>query len=711
MNTRYRCLVAMFVACLLSAPVLLSQGASALFEQGLIKENAEGTLNEAIAIFGRIAGDTTADPAVRAKAQLHVGICYEKLGDAQARGAYERVIASYPEQTTEVAAARARLAALTAALEKSAAAAAPAGLTVRRVWTGNTSGSISPDGRHLTFVSERNLAVRDLTTGESRRLTNLSVEAGAFVELSVFSPDGMEIAYSRMNSDRTWDLCVIGLDGAGNRVLVHLDKMDPYENWVCPAGWSPDGQKILAGFARTEAAGPVGEIAFVSVADGSVQIVRPTEEIAKSSLTGMRLSPDGRYIAYHAAAAEGSPNDIYLLSSNGGSDYPVICDPSNDFAPAWTPEGKRLLFVSDRRNGPGFWMIEISDGKPQGSPTPAKSDIGGFERSIGFTREGAYFYASTTAKEDTCIAGMNADTGAIQGTPEVISAGSPGSNAGPAWSPDGRYLAWYRERGPNSWAPGGSAIVIRSLESGNERELSTKLILGEGIRWFPDGRSLLVSAFRAERDWRIDYYRMNVASGETSPLMRTEDGATTPWPGLSPDGKTMFYNGRGSLRAYEMETGKERELYRHVPGQRVRASLHVSPVGDHVAFVEFSLSPPHDSIVKIVPTAGGRARELLKVPRPGFIPGNRALAWTPDGAYLLVVKMNAGDPPATSDVTYELVRVPVAGGQAQTAPLAGRVHSLSIHPDGKRIVYIALSQTPTNEIWMVEGFPVPSPGR
>jgi hypothetical protein len=82
MNTPSRCVVAMFLACLLSAPVLLSQGASALFEQGLIKENAEGTLNEAIAIFSRIAGDTTADAAIRAKAQLHVGICYEKLGNA-----------------------------------------------------------------------------------------------------------------------------------------------------------------------------------------------------------------------------------------------------------------------------------------------------------------------------------------------------------------------------------------------------------------------------------------------------------------------------------------------------------------------------------------------------------------------------------------------------------------------------------------------------
>src|SRR5512137_834919 len=113
MSTRFRSMVVLLLACLLCAPVLLlSQSASALFEQALLKENAEGSLKEASALFSRIADNKTADPAIRARAQLHVGICYEKLGDAQARSAYERLIADFPQQTSEVAAARARLARL-----------------------------------------------------------------------------------------------------------------------------------------------------------------------------------------------------------------------------------------------------------------------------------------------------------------------------------------------------------------------------------------------------------------------------------------------------------------------------------------------------------------------------------------------------------------------------------------------------------------------
>ena len=698
-------LVLVFVSLILTASVISAQQAGetpeVLLERAIQLETVDGDLQAAIPLYQKVVLESS-ERSVAARAQLRIGLCYEKLGNSEARKAYQEVLNKFSDQSDVTEEARARL----AALEKQAVNT-PADLTLRRVWTGNTAGSISLDGRYLTFVSQHNLAVRELVTGESRRLTNLSVETGEFVERSIFSPDGKQIAYNRMNQDRTWDLCVIGLDGTGDHVLVHLDKMEPYENWVCPAGWSPDGRRVLAGFARTQASGSIGEIAFVSVEDGTVQIIKPAQKIAKSSVTGMRLSPDGRYIAYHAADAEGSQNDILLLSSDGSSDFPLIGEPSDDRAPAWTPDGKRLLFVSNRSSGQGFWMIEISDGKPKGSPALVKSDISGFERSIGFTREGAYFYASTTAKEDVHVAGMNPETGAIEGTPEVISAGSDGSNTSPAWSPDGRYLAWYRERTPNSWAPGASAIVIRSMQTGNEREISTNLILFGGICWFPEGQSLLASAFRAENDWLIQHFRVEVSSGETSLLMQS--GGITPWPGLSPDGKTIFFIGGGGLRAYEVETGKGRELWRRsgdrgAAGIRVRRSLHVSPIGDQVAFVEYAASSPGDSIVKVVPTAGGEARELLRVTPPGFISGNRALAWTPDGAYLLVVKGNAGDPPATSDVTYDLLRIPASGGQLQTIRLAGPLHSLSVRPDGQGIAYTALSKSPTNELWVMENF-------
>jgi Tol biopolymer transport system component len=165
---------------------------------------------------------------------------------------------------------------------EAAAKKVPQGLTIRKASEGGGS-SISPDGRYVTFVDDYNLAVRDLTAGKTRRLTNTgSIESRVFADHSIFSPDGRQIAYEWFNGDWTWDLRLVGLDGSGPRVLIHRDNKDD----IYPCGWSPDGKRILAAFFRMAGPGSLmGEIAFVSVADGKVEVVKPTHESANSPMT------------------------------------------------------------------------------------------------------------------------------------------------------------------------------------------------------------------------------------------------------------------------------------------------------------------------------------------------------------------------------------------------------------------------------------------
>ncbi|MEN8194547.1 MAG: hypothetical protein ABFS12_17135, partial [Bacteroidota bacterium] len=59
---------------------LYAQDAEKLFQQGMIKEEGEGNLNEAIDIYTQLVNDTSMDRALRANALMHIGICYEKLG-------------------------------------------------------------------------------------------------------------------------------------------------------------------------------------------------------------------------------------------------------------------------------------------------------------------------------------------------------------------------------------------------------------------------------------------------------------------------------------------------------------------------------------------------------------------------------------------------------------------------------------------------------
>ena len=86
------------------------------------KEVVDGDLKGAIEQYKKLAQGR--DRAVAAKALVRMGQCYEKLGDAEARKAYERVLREYADQAGAVAEARARLAALKSA--------EPSSITVRR---------------------------------------------------------------------------------------------------------------------------------------------------------------------------------------------------------------------------------------------------------------------------------------------------------------------------------------------------------------------------------------------------------------------------------------------------------------------------------------------------------------------------------------------------------------------------------------------------
>jgi tetratricopeptide (TPR) repeat protein len=81
------------------------------FQKALVKEKAEGDLEGAIALYQKVV-EKGEDEALAAQAQLHVGMCYEKLGLGKAREAYEKVIERFPKQEESVRTAREKLARL-----------------------------------------------------------------------------------------------------------------------------------------------------------------------------------------------------------------------------------------------------------------------------------------------------------------------------------------------------------------------------------------------------------------------------------------------------------------------------------------------------------------------------------------------------------------------------------------------------------------------
>ena len=247
---RISVLITVALLLALGAGMAVAQSGYDLFQKALIKERAEGNIEEAIQFYQRIVREFADNRALAAKALVQIGQCYEKLGKAEARKAYRRVIREYADQQEQLKIARVRL----AALRQPARAADASTMVVRRVWAGpnvDILGAPSPDGRSLSYVDWEtgDQAVRDLATGEKRRLTNKGtwLESSEFALFSTMSPDGQQVAYAWFNKDLFYDLRIVGLDGSRARVLYSNKEL----SYLQPEDWSPDGKHILALFSRT----------------------------------------------------------------------------------------------------------------------------------------------------------------------------------------------------------------------------------------------------------------------------------------------------------------------------------------------------------------------------------------------------------------------------------------------------------------------------
>lgn len=97
-SSRIAAQLAVAVVVALGAQDGVAQKGQDLFQQGLVKERAEGKLEEAIQLFQRVVREFGSDRNLAARAWLETGRCYEKLGRPEARKVYERILRDYRDQ-------------------------------------------------------------------------------------------------------------------------------------------------------------------------------------------------------------------------------------------------------------------------------------------------------------------------------------------------------------------------------------------------------------------------------------------------------------------------------------------------------------------------------------------------------------------------------------------------------------------------------------
>jgi Tol biopolymer transport system component len=651
-------LLAVFLAALLAAGQKNDQAELAL-KAAIKTETVDGNLKGAIEQYKQIAAQPGAGRATVATALLRMGQCYEKLGNAEARTAYERLVRDYADQAGIVAQARVRLAAL-------GGPGASGGLVTRRVLTdaSGVGGVLTADGKSISHIDwdTGDMVQFEVASGQTRRITNRGGPGAkeAPYGFQAFSRDGKQIAYDWYTKDWMPQLRIRNLDGSNLHTLYSEKGYD-----VHPLDWSPDAGSILA--MRDLDNSPKGgiELTLISTTDGSVRVLRRiASDMARAS-----FSPDGRSVAF-SFVGEGSPphGDVFMMTADGQNEIVVAGHPAEDQLLGWTPDGRNLVFLSDRAGTWDIWTVHITGEKQQGEPELLKKDFGQDSEVFGFAPDGSLYYKTYTNLGHLYNGEVDLETGKVLVPPAPVATRYTGSVAQSRWSPDGRNLAYLSH--PGRIGPGNNILTIRSAATGEERFLSPRLRGVNQISWTPDSRSIIALGFTATGTGAV---RIDTETSEITKL--ADEGVFAK---LSPDGKTLVW-WRGGIRKRNLDTGEESEVVKTGPVP----AYDLSPDGREVVFQV-------DGAVKTVSLNGGEPRELFRGLAQGY-----DLKWTRDGRYIIAQAFTASS---------QIWRVPAQGGTPLKLDLSvPKLLFFALHPDNRRFAFSSMEES-KSELWVLENF-------
>lgn len=651
----------------------IQQSAEELYESAVFKKDVDGDLKGAIEIFEKILVQFPDSRKVGAKAQLQIGICSEKLGLEEARKAYQSVIAEFADQKDEVSEARSRL----TALEKPTIRPKTEGLSITQMWSGDLGilGGLSPDGKYCSYVDwgTGDLGIMEIASKKKRRLTNNNkgLDYDEMVWNSRWSPDGKHIAYDWSISD-TWEIRIIGMDGAPP-VTIYQGNKDL--RTAVPMGWTPDSTHVLATIRNKD---ETKKLVLLSIKGEPMKILKSIENVNSDHVY---FSPDGQYLIYDAISDKSSRNrDIFMYSFEEKLAKPLIKHPADDYSLCWSKDGKSIYFISTRTRSHDLWRIGIENGIIQGEPFLIKPKIGDII-PMGTTKSGSLYFWEYKNIEDVYIAEINPETQTITEPAKKISQKYEGNTREAGYSPNGKYLS-YISRHSNSPSSRKRTykIIIRSLESGQERELISNLSSILYPRWAPDSSKILASGeFKIGSRGIVQF---DLENGNYSTIMPIAKGDNSLYkPEWSMDGKSLYFvrseyrNKKSTILKWDIASQTEQEILK-LEGDESRISMAVSPDENWIA-----LTPWYGKgILKLI-SLTGEDTKILFTPNTDELLG-RQLDWTSDGKHLIFAM-------GKNTSKQSLWKISVAGGLPKKLGLEMKFggSNLSIHPNGRHIVF------------------------
>ena len=237
----------------------------------------------------------------------------------------------------------------------------------------------------------------------------------------------------------------------------------------------------------------------------------------------------------------GSAKEIHVMDYDGSGIKQITKNKSLNVSPSWSPDGKRLAFVSYRQGNPRLYVYSGEDGSLKDSTPP------GSELCVApdWSPDGGLIAFSSSSEGDSNIFVLDVATGRSR---QITF--SRGSDTSPDWSPSGREIAFTSDRS------GSPQIYIMDAEGANVRRLTTSGDFNDSAAWSPSGDRI---AYASLISGRYDVLVHDVATGTISRL--TQNAGNNENPRWSNDGRHIVFssNRSGSYRIYTMDTDGNRQ--------------------------------------------------------------------------------------------------------------------------------------------------------
>lgn len=447
------------------------------------------------------------------------------------------------------------------------------------------------------------------------------------------SPDGNSVAYTS-NHNGSFEIYVKQLTTGGREFQLTNDGKENFQ----PA-WSPDGQQI----------------AYYSKKRGGIWLIPALGGLPKQLTdfgAGPKWSPDGRMIAFNSdstfdiGASNVGASTICIIPSSGGTPKQIthVGEPSGGhLGPTWSPDGKRLVFLNLNFSNQSLWSISVdgtdlkqltgkeigkaahplfsADGRwiyfdlgpqieglpispetgmPVGEPVKL-TDVGSsMVLSISRSADGKRLaYSVQTQSSNIWSVPVSPKTNEATGAPFPITTQTGTRNNMPAFSPDGRKIAWMgyiRGGGADIWiadADGKNAAPITS----NPRNLMPN--------WFPDGDQI---AFTSLNQGHRSVWVTSVQNRRERELFSLQN-KDIEYARLSRDGKQLVFNladDHGVINAWVVSVsgGEPKQI---TFDKELAGFACWSPDGKYIAY---QLKRGDDAFVMLMPIEGGEAVQL-----------------------------------------------------------------------------------------------------